>query len=165
MNKVPEVLSFEAFDSCHRQIQIHLDELSVIADQVTHQILDPQAIEKVREIELFFSGVSREHHSDEEEDIFPRLMQSGDQALMATVRSLIQDHFWIEKYWLDLEPQLQSLTGASPWPEAGEFQRTVRAFLELCNHHIAVEEALIYPEAKSRLAQCQFERTPYSRTV
>ena len=152
MSKVQETHSFEAFDSCHRQIQIHLDELSVIAAQISNKSLDPQGIEIVKEIEQFFSGVSREHHSDEEEEIFPRLLKSENLALVATVRSLIQDHFWIEKYWTDLEPQLKAISSGEDWPEPSEFQHSVSVFLELCNHHIEVEETLIYPEAKTHLA-------------
>ena len=140
--------SFEALDECHRQIQIHLDELNVIAKKTANNDLDEKSLELVKKIQQFFSSVSRKHHSDEEEEIFPKLLKSENLELVATVRSLIQDHFWIEKYWIDLEPQLQAISSGDDRPNGEAFQRSVDLFLELCNLHIEVEERLIYPKAK-----------------
>jgi hemerythrin-like domain-containing protein len=108
---------------------------------------------QAKAVEAFFSGTSRQHHLDEERTVFPPLLESSDAALVAAVRSLQQDHGWIEENWLELAPQLRALASGYHWVDPAELQHAVEVFVQLVDGHIALEESLVYPESKARLAQ------------
>lgn len=149
---------FDALDACHRQIQEHLAALATLAQHVASAGLDAQAQQQAGAIEAFFSSTSRQHHQEEERNVFPPLLVSGGPELVATVRSLQQDHGWIEENWLELAPQLRAMASGNNWFDAAEFQHAVAVFLALCQGHIALEETLIYPESKARWAQAVAQR-------
>jgi iron-sulfur cluster repair protein YtfE (RIC family) len=153
MSAANNPVNFEALDACHRQIHLHLTELAALAQQIETDGADAKAQQMAADIEAFFSGTSRQHHQEEERNVFPPLLASGDADLAAAVRSLQQDHGWIEENWLELGPQLRAIALGNSWYEAAEFQHGVQVFLELVGDHIALEESLIYPESKARWAQ------------
>jgi hemerythrin-like domain-containing protein len=146
--------SFEALDNCHQQIQVRLRELAELADQLEQNDgVDAAARAKAQEIVTFFSTVARAHHAAEELDVFPCLLTSHNTETVAQVRRLIEDHFWIEKYWHDLSPLLEAVSQGTMSGDKVEFAKAVTLFLELCNLHLESEESMIYPEAKARLSR------------
>jgi hemerythrin-like domain-containing protein len=144
---------FSALDVCHHQTQAHLMALAMLVETIAQQGVTPGAQQQAQAIEQFFSETSRKHHLEEERDIFPELMASGEAKLVDTVRQLLQDHYWIEENWLQLAPQLRAIANGMGWPDEAEFVRLAQLFLHLSSDHIALEESLIYPESKARLAQ------------
>lgn len=146
--------SFEALDNCHIQIQQKLDELTALAEQLANTgTVDKSVQTQAQAIETFFSTVARSHHAAEEQEVFPYLLMSDNTDTVAQVRSLIEDHFWIEKYWHDLSPMLTQIGQGSPIAVTAEFEKAVGLFLELCSFHIGAEESMIYPEAKAQLSR------------
>jgi hemerythrin-like domain-containing protein len=109
--------------------------------------------QKAKTIEAFFSDTARDHHAEEERDVFPNLLLSDDTQLVQAVLTLKQDHGWIEQNWLELAPMLRAIAAGEDWVDMAELAHSVEVFLSLCRDHIALEEALIYPEAKSRFSQ------------
>jgi hemerythrin-like domain-containing protein len=91
----------------------------------------------------------------EEEEVFPSLLLSDNTETVAKVRDLIEDHFWIEKYWVDLAPMLQAVSSGAEVPDMEKFSKTVRLFHDLCSYHIECEESMIYPEAKAVMGLAQ----------
>jgi len=146
----PKASGFDALDACHQQIHVHLQQLSDLAQHIEAVGVDEQAQHRAAEIEKFFSSTSREHHQEEERKVFPPLLNSGNAELAAAVRTLHQDHGWIEENWIELAPQLRAIADGNNWYEVAEFQHAVQVFVDLCNGHIALEETLIYPESKAR---------------
>ena len=132
MSAAPATLDFQVLDACHRQIHQHLGRLAALVDHIDSHGEDAQARAEAAAIETFFSGTSREHH-----------------AQAASVRTLQQDHGWIEENWLELAPQLRAIASGNQWTDAAEFRHYAEVFLELCRGHIALEESLIYPESKA----------------
>lgn len=153
MSAFPQPFSFAALDACHQQIQMHLAELASLAQAIEATGVDAKARYQANAIELFFSGNARRHHLEEERQVFPSLLDSADSELIAAVEKLQQDHGWIEENWLELAPQLRAIAAGNNWFEVTEFQHNVEIFLTLCQSHIELEESLIYPQAKARLAQ------------
>jgi len=153
MNSVTNSVSFEALDACHRQILMHLEKLAELVRHVDSQGVDAKARQLAGSVETFFSETSREHHAEEERTVFPPLLASGKADLVAAVRSLQQDHGWIEENWIELAPQLRAIAGGNNWLDAAEFQHAAQVFHALCSGHIALEETLIYPESKARWAK------------
>jgi len=82
-------------------------------------------------------------------------LASGNAELAQAVRTLQQDHGWIEENWIELAPQLRAIAVGNDWIDAAEFQHDVEVFLELCNGHIALEETLVYPAAKEHLTAAE----------
>jgi hemerythrin-like domain-containing protein len=149
----PTPTDFAALDACHLQIQKHLAELAQLSQQLKAAQPDAKTQKKADAIERFFSSTSRDHHLQEEETVFPALLASGDPELVAAVKTLQQDHGWIEENWISLAPQLRGIASGMHWVDPDEFQHAVNVFLELCQGHIALEETLIYPESKARWAR------------
>lgn len=144
---------FEALDACHRATHDHLNDLAALARHIELHGVDAQAQRLAGTIEAFFSNTSREHHAEEERTVFPPLLAGGNPELAAAVRSLQQDHGWIEENWIELAPQLRAIASGINWVDAAELQHAVEVFLELSLGHIALEETLIYPESKAHWAK------------
>lgn len=144
---------FEALDECHRQIQRHLVQLGRLAQHVVDHGVDESVRSQALAIEAFFSGTSRQHHAEEEAKVFPALLVSDNAEVVAAVRSLQQDHGWIEENWIELAPRLRAVASGQGWIDEMELLGYVEVFLELMNDHIALEESFIYPESKAQWAQ------------
>jgi hemerythrin-like domain-containing protein len=143
---------FAALDDCHRKMLQQLHELQRMALHMESAGLSEADRELAAEIEVFFSSTSRAHHALEEQQVFAPLLANGPDALTAVVRSLQQDHGFIEENWTELGPQLRAIAEGNDWFEAAEFQHNVALFLALVRGHIALEESLIYPESQAQWA-------------
>lgn len=143
---------FEELDACHRQIHVQLLQLGELARHVQAQGVDETARRLAGPIEAFFSGTSRQHHIEEETRVFPQLLAGGSAEVQALVRTLQQDHGWIEENWIALAPQLRAIATGSHWISEEEFLHAVEVFHDLCLGHIALEESVVYPESKARWA-------------
>lgn len=143
---------FEALDACHQQILVQLDTLErLVAHLETHGV-DEQAQAWAREVFSFFMSQAHDHHQQEEQHVFPSLIQSGDARLMDAVLRLQQDHGWIEEDWQELAPQLDAMAAGYHWYNLDLLRHAIPVFKALYLDHIALEESLAYPEAKARLA-------------
>ncbi len=151
-------------DAYHRQVRDHLDRLAALASRVESESLTDEARAEACAIESFFSGSMQAHHLVEEGSVFPPLLDSGDAELVTAVRTLQQDHGWIEQNWLELAPQLRAIAQGNHWIDPAEFMHGAEVFLELCYGHTALEEALIYPRARAGLASAPSEQVAGSAT-
>ena len=140
---------FQALDAAHQKIMEHLADLAKLVDHMERHGDDAHARAEAGRIEHFFSTTSRQHHLDEESQVFPGLLATGNADLVAAVNSLQQDHGWIEEDWIILAPQLRAVASGQGGNEPEELRHTAQVFLELCHEHIALEESLIYPQAKA----------------
>jgi hemerythrin-like domain-containing protein len=143
---------FMALDACHQQIHDHLSELAELMERMETSSDSAHCRQKAKTIEAFFSETSRAHHAEEERNIFPNLLLSDKPELVQAVRTLQQDHGWIEQNWLELAPMLRAIAQGEDWVDTAELKHNAEVFLALCHDHIVLEETLIYPEAKSNFA-------------
>jgi iron-sulfur cluster repair protein YtfE (RIC family) len=134
-------------DAWHRQVRPHLDRLAALASRVENAPLSQEDCAEACAIEAFFSGSLREHHMTEEASVFPPLLASNDADLVTLVRTLMQDHGWIEQNWLEIAPQLRAVAQGHHWIDPAEFLHGAEVFLELCYGHAALEETLIHPRS------------------
>lgn len=153
MSALPELFSFAALDACHQQIQLHLVELATLAQRLAASGSDAEAQAQANAIEIFFSSNSREHHAEEEKNVFPPLLGDADHELAATVRNLQQEHGQMEQDWRKLAPKLRAIASGDQGFDAAGFQRDVEAFLTLSHNHLALEEILVYPASKALWAK------------
>ena len=144
---------FKALDACHRQIHEHLAELAELLERLDGSSSSSvHSRQKAKTIEAFFSETARAHHAEEEKNVFPNLLLSDNAELVQAVQTLKQDHGWIEQNWIELAPMLRAIAQGEDWVDMDELKHNAEVFLNLCHDHIVLEETLIYPEAKARLA-------------
>jgi hemerythrin-like domain-containing protein len=139
----------QALDACHQEITAHLHRLAALVDHLAAAGADAHARQEARQVEGFFSATSQRHHQEEEAGVFPALLASGDEALVATVRMLQQDHGWIEEDWLAIAPQLRAIASGYSWYDIDELRHGIEVFVELCREHIQLEESIVYPQARA----------------
>jgi hemerythrin-like domain-containing protein len=144
---------FKALDVCHQQIAEHLNRLDALIAYLAEHGVDAAAQAEARRVEAFFTETSQAHHQQEEAQVFPALLGSSDEALVATVRMLQQDHGWIEEDWLAIAPQLRAIAAGYNWYDPDELRHAIAVFLELCREHIQLEESVIYPQARAVAAK------------
>jgi hemerythrin-like domain-containing protein len=147
------VQPFDVLDACHQQMATALIRLGELVQHVQDHGVDDSARTLARELFQFFMHTAHEHHRDEELHIFPALISSGDDELVRTTLRLQQDHGWIEEDWLELAPQIEAIAAGYNWYNIEQLQLAVPVFQALYQDHMALEESLIYPEARARIAE------------
>ena len=145
------VQPFDVLDSCHRQVVTALQQMDQLIEHLADKGVDGHAQEVARSIFMFFMNTAREHHLDEERHVFPALLRSGRADLIDATLRLQQDHGWIEEDWLELAPQFESIAAGYHWFNLEQLRLAVPVFQALYQDHIALEESLIYPEARARI--------------
>lgn len=144
---------FDVLDACHQQMVTALAQMSDLVAHLQNHGVDGQAQAMAKNIFMFFMNTARQHHIDEERHVFPALINSGNDDLVQATLRLQQDHSWIEEDWLELAPQFESIAAGYNWFNIDQLALAVPVFQALYQDHMALEESLIYPEAKVRIAE------------
>ncbi len=145
------VQPFDVLDECHRQLVEMLQKMGYLVEHLQEHGVDADAQMAAREVFTFFMGPAKQHHIDEEKHIFPALINSGNADLMNHTLRLQQDHGWIEQDWLELAPQFESIAAGYNWYNIEQLILAVPVFMGLYQDHLALEESLIYPQARARI--------------
>ena len=149
---VPPLPPFEELDRTHHRVLELLDQFDRLLDHVDANGPDDEARTLARDIHAFFNEHARQHHVEEERLIFPGLLGSGNAELVQHVLRLQQDHGWLEEDWLELAPQIEAIGNGFNWYDLAMLRQALPVFRALYEEHIALEESMIYPEAKKRQA-------------
>lgn len=147
------VQPFDVLDACHRQLVTALQQMGDLIEHLKVHGVDGKAQTMARAIFTFFMTTAHQHHLDEEKHIFPAMINSGNAELIQKTLRLQQDHGWIEEDWLELAPQFESIAAGYNWFNLELLSLAVPVFQALYQDHMALEESLIYPEAKARIAE------------
>lgn len=142
---------FEALDVCHRQSLLALGRLAALVTRLTSVGADADTAELASEVLAHFSTTARRHHEDEERHVFPGLVKAGDPETVQAVLRLQQDHNWIEEDWMEISPHLDALASGQSWYDIELLREATSIFIALMHDHIALEESLIYPQARALL--------------
>lgn len=137
----------EVLDQMHIRILQALVELQQLVDRIEGQAADEAVRNEARALRDFFNAHARQHHEDEESQVFPRLLDSGDVELVGHVRRLQQDHGWLEVDWSEIEPMLDAFAegiGA----DVESLRVAVTVYADLYRDHISIEETVVYPRAR-----------------
>jgi hemerythrin-like domain-containing protein len=98
----------------------------------------------------YFDQAAPQHHRDEELHVFPPLLARGQPQQVALVQRLQQDHLAMASRWADARAVLARVQQGEPIAAADE--PVLDAFVALHGDHLRAEEALVYPAARSALA-------------
>jgi len=146
---------FDVLDACHRQTLFTLGKLAALVTRLQGPGPDDEARSLAREIVGFFSSTARAHHEDEERHVFPALLAAGDPDIVQAVRRLQQDHGWLEEDWRALSAQLDAVASGQSWWDPEALREGAEVFIALSHDHIALEESVVYPQARARLGSGQ----------
>ena len=149
---VPALPPMDMLDRTHHRMLGVLADLATLVDRLETTGVDTEARRSAKAICKFFSETARQHHADEETLVFPALIRRGDPALIGHVLRLQRDHGWLEEDWLELAPQLQAVAEGYSWYELDGLRQGAAVFTALYQEHIALEESLVYPEARRQMA-------------
>jgi len=151
---VPPLPEFELLDRTHRAALETLKDFERLLAHLGEHGPDETARASASKIMDFFAGPARTHHADEEKLVFPALLNSSDVELVQHVRRLQQDHGWLDEDWRELAPQIEAIAKGYNWYDLAILQHALPVFTALYHEHIALEETVVYPEAKrARLAE------------
>jgi hemerythrin-like domain-containing protein len=128
-----------------------LQHLDILVKRLAERGLDDEARHQAGEVLNYFNGPGHDHHAQEERQVFPALLASGDAELVQHVQRLLQDHGWIEEDWRELAPQVDAIASGYDWYDLAMLQAAVPMFAQLCHEHIALEECVVYPAAQNLL--------------
>jgi hemerythrin-like domain-containing protein len=135
----------EMLAACHDRIQERCDLLHRLGRHVTEVGADEQARQAAANIMRYFDTAAENHHRDEEEDVFPRLLSVDAAACERLVVQLRDEHARMRDAWAALRPMLARIAaGEATALDAGQLER----FTVLHRNHIALEERELFPLAQ-----------------
>lgn len=145
--------------ACHMRIRQRCTLLDRIIEHIGKEGADEQVRQACRQVLTYFSTSGKQHHQDEERDLFPALLQACEadkrEELRIVVDSLEADHAVMAQAWDALEPALQVLErGAAQTLDA----KLVERFQKLYLPHIDREEIVAFDVAAQCLGATELER-------
>lgn len=149
----------EMLAACHGRVEAQCATLRRLVAHLAAHGADEQARDAARAVMRYFDSAARDHHADEEVDLFPALLESmaGSDAvcLRELTAALAAEHRVLERHWHALRAQLDALaTGRAGTLDAD----TVRRFVDAYAQHIAREEAELLPMAQRLLDDAALDR-------
>lgn len=137
--------------ACHERILGHCDTLLKLADHLAEHGCDDEALQAARRIHTYFSTAGRDHHEDEEQDIFPRAVRTSSE-VAEVIHGLRQDHKRMEGLWQELEPLMAKPGGIE---DIDALRALAEEFATLYRAHIATENDFIRDELQHLLSEAQ----------
>ncbi len=153
-------MPFEMLEACHERVQRSLQLLQKLQAYLRDQGHDASAAQAARDVLRYFDLAAPLHHQDEELHVFPLLLAHGDADLSAAVSRLQSDHRTMEQMWLGAAVVLRRIADASSsaWQPLSVAELAALCdFASLYGDHIALEESLVYPQARSAITEVQLQ--------
>ena len=149
----------EMLVACHYRVQSQCETLLRLVIHMAEHGCDPSAQETVISVMRYFDTAALHHHEDEEQDLFPALLESmaGSDAmcLRELTASLTSDHIELERCWRALRLKLERVAGGSDVAWADD---EVPSFIGRYKRHIELEETKLLPMAQRLLSDSELDR-------
>jgi hemerythrin-like domain-containing protein len=143
-------------------VQHQCETLLRLLDHLQIHGPDLPAQEAARAVMRYFDTAARHHHEDEEQDLFPALLESmaGSDAvcLRELTASLARDHRRLEQRWAALRPQLLQVAAGNTSTRVDLAGADVPGFVQSYEQHIAREENELLPMAARLLSDVELDR-------
>ncbi len=148
----------EMLSACHGRVESQCQTMLRLIAHLAASGPDQAAREAAQNVMRYFDTAARHHHADEEEDLFPALLQSAPEADLAQLRELIAalqaQHRELEQAWSGLRRKLEGVClGTVRDLGADEVGRLV----DLYRSHIEREEDELLPLAARVLGTAQLD--------
>lgn len=142
----------EMLEACHGRLQAQLATLGRLAAWLPENGADRQAVQAAANVMRYFDLAAVNHHLDEEEDLFPVLLQRVDaarrDALAALIDWILADHQRMFAAWAAMRAKLEKISRGE---RADLSVEEVERFAEQYRTHIAREEGELLPYARELL--------------
>ena len=152
-------LPLEMLHACHERVQSQCALLLRLLDHVPLHGADAQARDAASAVLRYFDLAAPNHHADEEDDLFPALIESMAGSDAVCIRemtdALCRDHRELERRWQPLRHWLQALAAGRVEPVEVE---AARAFVDAYERHIRREESELFPMAQRLLGEDELAR-------
>ena len=148
----------EMLSACHGRVERQCQTVLRLVPHLVANGPDQTAREAAQNVMRYFDTSAKHHHADEEEDLFPALLQSAPEAKLPRLRELVAalcaQHRELEQAWARLRLKLEGiLLGTTSELDAGEAARMVGLYRQ----HIAREEEELLPLAARILGTAQLD--------
>jgi len=144
----------EMLQACHGRITAQCDTLHKLVAHLQIQGNDEQAGQAARAILRYFDTAGQYHHQDEEQDLFPVLLASGDKTVAGYIERLLGEHKEMDLAWRALRPLLLAIADDS----ANTLDQAIAAhFIDCYARHIAFENEHLLPLAQRLLNAAQLQ--------
>lgn len=148
----------EMLKACHERIAAQCTTLGKLAAHLPSHGADAQARQAARNIMRYFDIAGPHHHADEEQDLFPLLIEASERLhspVGERIASLLDEHRVLEASWAHLRTVLADIAeGRTRLLEPVQVADFVGAY----RSHIALEEREIFPFAQACLDRQQLAR-------
>jgi len=149
----------EMLAACHGRIRSQCSTLLRLRSHVARAGADAAARKAAQGVIRYFDTSARHHHEDEEQDLFPALIESMAGADPVCIRELIdsltRDHRELERLWVAVRAWLVDV-------EAGEAAAAsaadIDSFVDLYERHAAREEQELFPMSERLLGAEELDR-------
>jgi len=143
----------EMLSACHHRVERQCETLRRLVAHVASHGPDDDARVAAAAVMRYFDTAARDHHADEETDLFPALVESmaGSDAvcIRELVDSLTLDHRALEAHWRQLRVKLQAIAAGDAASLASD---DIEPLITLYERHIEREEKELLPMAARLLS-------------
>ena len=148
----------EMLAACHHRVQRQCTTLQRLVAHLATRDLDEDARAAATAVMRYFDTSARDHHADEENDLFPALIESMAGSDATCIRELIDslkaDHRCIETQWRCLRSKLARIAaGEAQTLLAGDVLPLISSY----ERYITREEAELLPMAARLLSDTALE--------
>lgn len=149
----------EMLAACHGRVERQCETLLRLVPHLAANGPDAAAREAAQNVMRYFDTSARHHHADEEEDLFPALLDAAPAAELPALRKLVAalqaQHRELEQAWGEVRRMLDGVQlGTRRELDAAAVERLVGLY----RCHIAREEAELLPPAAHILGPAQLDR-------
>lgn len=149
----------QLLSACHTRVNKQLRTLQRLQVHVQQHGPDQQAREAATAILRYFTQAAPLHHADEEQDLFPALLEAmagSDATCIQDLQTRIhREHRQLEAFWAQLQPTLNALAQGQPRPLPPD---EVARFVQAYEAHMAIEDREVMPMAERLLDASTLER-------
>ena len=149
----------EMLHACHSRIEHQCATLQRLVPHLVRHGADDEARIAAASVMRYFDTAARDHHADEEIDLFPALIESmaGSDAvcLRDLTAGLAAEHRSLEAHWLRVRAWLERVVAGESVLQGGA---DVRTLVDLYQRHIQREEKELLPMAARLLSDDELER-------
>lgn len=134
------------WQACHERVLRSCALLKRLQAHIEEHGVDDAAAQSATSVLRYFNEAAPLHHQDEEEDLFPRVLQrltgEGHDTVAQAIDQLRTEHTVIDADWATLKPKLQAIAQG----ETAVLERAhVAAYVDRYSQHIALEETVLAP--------------------
>lgn len=148
----------EMITACHHRVEKQCATLRRLVPHFARHGADADARSAATAVMRYFDTAAKDHHADEETDLFPAIIESmaGSDAvcLRELIGALVADHRALEAHWRQVRARLQAIAAGQPTRFTSD---DVEPLIALYEQHIEREEKELLPMAARLLSDAALE--------